>query len=208
MALGPRLDLRQSQSLVMTPQLQQAIRLLALSNLELESFITEEIEKNPLLESATGELDVPAEPTDLHEPAQPSNSGDEPLDPTVDELVMHGDGIADAPLDMDLNSEDFHQDSAVDSTMGLDGGLGLTGVGAGTGGNGAVGAEGADFDSFAAETVSLHDHLRGQAGECLGGGDLVVADRIIDQIDETGWFLASLLDIAQRLGVPLCEVER
>ena len=50
MALGPRLDLRQSQSLVMTPQLQQAIRLLALSNLEIESFIAEELEKNPPVE--------------------------------------------------------------------------------------------------------------------------------------------------------------
>jgi RNA polymerase sigma-54 factor len=49
MALGPRLDLRQSQSLVMTPQLQQAIRLLTLSNLELETFIGEALEANPLL---------------------------------------------------------------------------------------------------------------------------------------------------------------
>ena len=57
MALGPRLDLRQSQSLVMTPQLQQAIRLLALSNLEVEGFIAEEIEKNPLLESDRGNGD-------------------------------------------------------------------------------------------------------------------------------------------------------
>ena len=39
MALAPRLDLRQSQSLVMTPQLQQAIRLLALSNVEIEAYI-------------------------------------------------------------------------------------------------------------------------------------------------------------------------
>src|SRR3546814_10567120 len=51
MALAPRLDLRQSQSLVMTPQLQQAIRLLALSNLEIEAYIAEELEKNPLLET-------------------------------------------------------------------------------------------------------------------------------------------------------------
>ena len=50
MALGPRLDLRQSQSLVMTPQLQQAIKLLALSNLEIESFVAEALESNPLLE--------------------------------------------------------------------------------------------------------------------------------------------------------------
>ena len=52
MGLGPRLDIRQSQSLVMTPQLPQAIKLLALSNLELEAFIAEELAKNPLLEVA------------------------------------------------------------------------------------------------------------------------------------------------------------
>ena len=51
MALVPRLDQRQSQSLVMTPQLQQAIKLLQMSNMELSKFITEELEQNPMLES-------------------------------------------------------------------------------------------------------------------------------------------------------------
>src|SRR3954465_8656066 len=50
MALSQRLDLRQSQALVMTPQLQQAIKLLQLSNIELEAFVEAEIEKNPLLQ--------------------------------------------------------------------------------------------------------------------------------------------------------------
>ena len=59
MALGPRLDIRQTQSLVLTPQLTQAIRLLQLSNLELEALIAEEMAKNPLLEAASGE-DEPA----------------------------------------------------------------------------------------------------------------------------------------------------
>ncbi len=197
MGLGPRLDLRQSQSLVMTPQLQQAIRLLALSNLEVETFIAEELEKNPLLDTGGGD----GEPAP--EPVEPPAERDEPA--TVDELVMTGDGIADAPLDMDLNSEDFHQDSAADAGMGLDGGLGLSGAsGAGAG----AGEDGPDFDSFEADSVSLHDHLRHQAGELLSGADLVIADQIIDQIEETGWFLASLIDIAQRLGAPLGEVER
>jgi len=55
MALGPRLDIRQSQSLVMTPQLQQAIKLLALSNLEIEAFVAGELEKNPLLEQGAAD---------------------------------------------------------------------------------------------------------------------------------------------------------
>ena len=62
MALGPRLDLRQSQSLVMTPQLQQAIKLLALSNLEIEAFIGEALDANPLLE--LGDRYAPAAATD------------------------------------------------------------------------------------------------------------------------------------------------
>ena len=55
MGLGPRIDIRQSQSLVLTPQLTQAIKLLQLSNLELEAFIAEELAKNPLLEAVGGE---------------------------------------------------------------------------------------------------------------------------------------------------------
>ena len=218
MALGPRLDLRQSQSLVMTPQLQQAIRLLALSNLEVESFIAEEIERNPLLEAGAGEREAEHEGpavAEVPEPFEAAEGGDgfdlpdgfeDAPDVTVDQQVLSGDGMADAPLDMDMNSEDFHQDSASDAFMGLDGGLGLGGGGPGL--NGGAGDEGADFDSFEGESVSLHDHLRRQAGEVLDGPDLVIADQIIDQVDETGWFLASLLDIAQRLGVPLHEVER
>src|SRR5690349_20831645 len=50
MALGPRLDLRQTQTLVMTPQLRQAIKLLQYSNIEVASFVEEELERNPLLE--------------------------------------------------------------------------------------------------------------------------------------------------------------
>ena len=67
MALGPRLDLRQSQSLVMTPQLQQAIKLLAASNLELETYLAAALEANPLLE--IGEpADLPAEPPPTADP--------------------------------------------------------------------------------------------------------------------------------------------
>src|ERR1700744_5851092 len=50
MALGPRLDLRHTQTLVMTPQLRQAIKLLQYSNIEVASFVEEELERNPLLE--------------------------------------------------------------------------------------------------------------------------------------------------------------
>ena len=60
MALTQRLEFRQTQSLVMTPQLMQAIKLLQLSNLDLVAFVEEELERNPLLERASDDGD-PAE---------------------------------------------------------------------------------------------------------------------------------------------------
>ena len=61
MAILPRLDLRQSQSLVMTPQLQQAIKLLQLSNIELAAYVEEELLRNPMLERDEGAGDGSAE---------------------------------------------------------------------------------------------------------------------------------------------------
>ncbi len=194
MSLGPRLDLRQSQSLVMTPQLQQAIRLLALSNLEIEGFIAEELERNPLLETGGGDYG----PGDDLVEAAPT-AGEEAS--TVDELIVSPSG--DAALDVNLDSEDFHQDSAADSMTGPDRGLGLHGISSG----GAAG-EAPDHDSFAAGDVSLHEHLLAQAGACLSGTDLVIATQIIEQIEETGYFHGSMLDLAQRLAAPLRDVER
>ena len=50
MALSARLEMRQSQSLVMTPQLMQAIKLLQLCNMDLATYVVQELERNPLLE--------------------------------------------------------------------------------------------------------------------------------------------------------------
>lgn len=203
MALAPRLDLRQSQSLVMTPQLQQAIKLLALSNLEVESFIAEELEKNPLLE-AGGDEREPAAP-------EPDDAGGEewelaePDPVTADRLIEHGDGVGDSPLDVDLVAETFHHDGPTDSAPDLDGALSLSG--GGSGGLGGAGEDATDFDSFAAAGPSLADHLLAQAGACLAGPELVIASHLIDLIDEAGYLAANLLDVAQRLGVPLARVE-
>ena len=55
MALAPKMQMKQGQSLVMTPQLQQAIKLLQLTNIELSAFVEEQLESNPLLERGTGD---------------------------------------------------------------------------------------------------------------------------------------------------------
>lgn len=199
MSLAPRLDLRQSQSLVMTPQLQQAIKLLALSNLEIETFIAEEVERNPLLDAGGGGDDGP--------PEQAADGGDdlEPRDGPADasELLLGGgEASGEAALDVDLAAESFHHDSATDMLGGLDGGLGMNGASGGSGSE-----DGPDLDNLGSEDLSLADHLLAQAGTAVAGPDLFIAQHLIDQIDECGYLTVPLREIAERLGVSLARVE-
>src|SRR5258707_4135624 len=75
MALFQKLLIRQSQALVMTPQLMQAIKLLQLSHLDLATYVDGELEKNPLLERPVEEEPVRGEPEPAHETAR---DGEEP----------------------------------------------------------------------------------------------------------------------------------
>ncbi|HYZ48924.1 MAG TPA: RNA polymerase sigma-54 factor, partial [Sphingomonas sp.] len=188
-SLAPRLDLRQSQSLVMTPQLQQAIKLLALSNLEIEAFIAEELDKNPLLETG-GEEAVRVDPPEADAGEWDGEDAPEPV--TADRLVEHGDGVADAPLDVDFVSETFHHDGPTDS-YGLDGASGLGAAGA------SSSEDAIDLDGFAGAAGTLQDHLLAQAGACLSGRDAVVAAQIIGQLDDAGYLTGELGEIAERL---------
>jgi RNA polymerase sigma-54 factor len=200
MSLAPRLDLRQSQSLVMTPQLQQAIKLLALSNLEVEAFIAEELEKNPLLDAQGGAEDTP-EPLPPEDQGEWETTRDGPADAS-ELLASGGEALGEASLDVDLSAEAFHHDSPADSLGGMDGSLGLNGA------SGGMSEDGLDFDNMAAAGISLADHLLAQAGTSIAGPDLFIAAQIIDQIDECGYLSGSLLDLATRLEVPLVRAEQ
>jgi RNA polymerase sigma-54 factor len=201
MALAPRLDLRQSQSLVMTPQLQQAIKLLALSNLELEAFIGGELERNPLLEAGDAIAQPARETIEMPEGAEPV-AGPEA---SVDTLIGRGAGEADSPLDVDYGSETFIDDGPSDSVAGAPSGAGSSDWL--SGGSGGGSEDGPDFDSFAAPDIGLHEYLLQQAGAIFSGMQLVIAGQLIGQIDDAGYLEANLLEMAYRLGVPLAEVE-
>lgn len=190
MALGPRLDLRQSQSLVMTPQLQQAIKLLALSNLELETYLAEALESNPLLETAGGDSEdsSPDGGSDRDEMALAIQADQAEA---TDQALDRDGGTAD-DLDVDFAAEQFHHDSASDSI----GNASPAGSG-----------EAVDFDSFAADAATLTDHLLAQAGEIFTGIDQLIAQQLIGMIDESGYLRADLREAAEQLGMPLARVE-
>jgi RNA polymerase sigma-54 factor len=193
MALGPRLDLRQSQSLVMTPQLQQAIKLLAASNLEIETFIAEALDANPLLD--TGGAAEPGEPERI-EVAPPAGE-----EATADQLMLAGGGEGDAPLDLGSVDRDFD-----------------TGDGAGPSMRdaewGAAGASGGDYDDMPdweqlrAAEVTLAEHLEGQVGALTSDPRTgFIARHIIGLLDDAGYLAAPLEEVAEDLGVELFEAE-
>ena len=184
MALGPRLDLRQTQSLTMTPQLQQAIKLLALSNLEIEAFIGEALENNPLLEAGEIAVERSATPDEVRE--------DAPDDPTADQLIERGMGEADAPLDIDPSALDRDRD---------------TGDWAAT--SGGAGEEGPDISERGDDEPTLAEHLDAQIGSVAGDArELFIARHLIGLLDEAGYLSAPLREVAADLDVPLAEVER
>jgi RNA polymerase sigma-54 factor len=204
MSLAPRLDLRQSQSLVMTPQLQQAIKLLTLSSLEIEAYIAEEVERNPLLEALSSENND--DRGGSQESTEPTNN--ESSDRSSDDVLNSNDMVASEALDVDFSAETFHHDGANDAVTSesqgsADGMLSLSGSGAAS----SDFSEGPDFDSFAAADISLRDHLLVQAGTALSGRELFLVQQLIDQVEVTGYLGADLLELAHRLGVPMAELE-
>ena len=188
MALGPRLDLRQTQALVLTPQLQQAIRLLQLSNLELEAVIAEEMSKNPLLEAPSGD-DEGGAPSEL-DAEIPVDSLEEPNAPGADELMVTLDGTSDQPLDFDWNSEALETDSFTDVVVSSSGGD----------------EDGPDFERMEYSADSLSEHLRNQLHGASGRvGQL--ARLIAETLEETGYLDVSVREIAEATEEPIAVVE-
>lgn len=186
MALGPCLDLRQSQSLVMTPQLQQAIKLLALSNLEVEAFIGEALEANPLLDvGAPVEPDAaPIEPEDLRRTTLETSP--------ADQLIAEGRAEDDRPLDIDLSALDRDRDTgdwAADIRI-------------------TASEDGPGIDERGDAPPSLADHLETQIGAATRDPVIAfIARHIAGELDEAGYLHATCADLARELGVDEDEAE-
>ncbi|EJL21508.1 RNA polymerase factor sigma-54 [Novosphingobium sp. AP12] len=190
MALGPRLDLRQSQSLVMTPQLQQAIKLLALSNLEIETFIGEALDANPLLDVGAA---APADSIEVPADQIPDERRTTLEGSSVDQLIGEGRGADDRPLDIDASALDRDRDTGDDAAWGADLRSG-------------AGEEGPGIDERAASGSTLAEHLAAQVGAAARDPMIAgVARYIIGQLDEAGYLPLGLSEIAADLGIGIDE---
>ena len=186
MALGPRLDIRQTQALVLTPQLTQAIRLLQLSNLELEAVIAEEMAKNPLLEAGSDDDPAPTAEAEV----EIADSSEEPSAPGADELMVSSDGTSDQPLDYDWEREALETDSFTDVAVP----------------SGSGDEDGPDFERMEYAAGSLAEHLLNQL-HGAGGRIGQLARAIAEMLDETGYLTVPVRDIAEATDEPVPVVE-
>ena len=197
MALTPRLELRQGQSLVMTPQLQQAIKLLQMSNLELQAFVESELEKNPLLErderreapaagAASEERDVAsALKDDASAEARLAT-----LDTDLDN-VYQGEARADAENRAQMASSDSSWASLKPTrAVSLD-------------------QEGLDIGATLTRETTLAEHLTEQLMLAIADpAERLIGQNLVGMVNEAGYLTSDPAAIAEMLGTSVAHVER
>ncbi len=220
MALTQRLEFRQSQSLVMTPQLMQAIKLLQLSNLDLSAFVEEELERNPLLERESDgpEAPVAGEPAtsgaeasdggfDEEFAGQASESGAEGFEPVQEDWMNRDLGsrteieqTLDTPLDNVFSEEPAEvaarnaQDAAPTTYTEW--------------GGGASNDDSYNLEAFVAAEVTLGSHLAEQLAVAFTApAQRMIGQYLIDLVDESGYLPGDLGQAAERLGAPQEDIE-
>ncbi len=212
MAMSPKLVMRQGQSLVMTPQLSQSIKLLAMSNIELSTFVEGELERNPFLER-DGQPDGEAQ-----ENRQP---GKETVDNTPSDSAVELNGSDELEISAQAMSENLGTNlenvfpdevkpaadqvepkKAADVTDTYVSSSGIS-----------VSNDTSAYDrtvaDFAASSISLRDHLHGQLAISAGTSTTInIAKDIIENLDEAGYLQTDLQAIADRMGVGADQVEK
>ena len=199
MALSPKLQLRQSQSLVMTPQLMQAIKLLQLSNLDLLAYVETELERNPLLER-----------DERDNAPDDASAGEETANGEMTDLVAAQDSdLGSLAGDLDAEPGDAFEPEAPpqpspDPTP--DPGVGAASLrweGAG-GGDGDT-----DLMALLSQSLDLRDHLTNQMAIVIHDpADRLIGGSLIDLVDDSGYVRGEIEDIAIRLGTDVADIER
>ncbi|MEZ5525207.1 MAG: RNA polymerase factor sigma-54 [Pseudomonadales bacterium] len=189
--MKPSLQLKIGQHLTMTPQLQQAIRLLQLSTLDLQQEIQETVESNPML--------------DIQDPSDEANQdrGDNDPDdgiaasPTADERAQAADNDAASEewneqipedLPVDSNWDDVYQSMPAATPAGA--------------------AELPDFESQTSREESIHDHLLWQLNLTpMSDTDRIIAITLIDSVDNDGYLTTPLASVADQLNDILSQMD-
>nr|WP_321445884.1 RNA polymerase factor sigma-54 [uncultured Cohaesibacter sp.] len=234
MALTPRLDIRQSQSLVMTPQLMQAIQLLQMSNLDLVAYVQQELESNPLLEAVSGDFandTTGSDGRDAADSANPDgnrdgsaeggrNNAETASEPSASDTFGNdnsGPDLSDQfgnerPEHMEAISNDL--DARLDNVFPDDNGPGeqagpqLNDPWMSTPMRNGGANPDYDLEAVLAGELSLSDHLEQQLMTAiLDPKARIIGQFLINELDDFGYLQSDLTLVANRLGVETEEVE-
>ncbi|UXN06612.1 RNA polymerase factor sigma-54 [Bartonella sp. HY761] len=194
MALSAELHLRHSQQLVMTSQLVQSIKLLAMTGIELERFINEEIERNPLLD-LVNKNDNDIKDTRPNSDETPSLTTEELQKSAfsqsehiaTDSAVINDNIYDSAPRIEDPKQPDIRADFRLkdSANSNID-----------------------DFAQFISAPISLRAHIDEQILYSFHDSvDRFIARDLADQIDESGYFIGDLEETALRLNQSIARIE-
>ena len=213
MALSQRLEFRQSQALVMTPQLMQAIKLLQLSSLDLAAYVEGELERNPLLERA--EADDTSMPGTEPEGSSPEG-GDGGEGGESGEMAANTPDWIGEDLETNRASMEQGLGTELENVFPDDGGEKTapvempppaysewSGVGSG-------GSEDANYnlESFVTAEITLADHLAEQMALAISDpASRMIGQYLVDMVDETGYLVGDLDTVADKLGAPRSDVD-
>jgi RNA polymerase sigma-54 factor len=202
MALTQKLLIRQSQALVMTPQLMQAIKLLQLSNLDLATYVEGELERNPLLERTNDEEGGPSEPE--NEVAGVPDVEAQPSDWLGEALETDRTAIENK---FDTSLENVFPDDSAGRTARAESEPPAYSEWAGVG---SGGREDNDYnlEAFVSAEVTLSDHLAEQMSVSISDPvRRLIGQHLIDLVDDAGYLTGDLNDVAEKLGAPVTEIE-
>ena len=171
----------------MTPQLQQALKILQMPAIDVAAFIDEQVQSNPLLR--------------LEEPQRAEVSPPQPPAPTTNETAMPAGDAGRATDGFDTGRENLF---GGDARMGAGGEPVSARSGAGQ--QSAIATAG--FEDYTAARESLRDHLLGQIAVMrLDGASRVIADYLVDELEEDGYLRTPPEEIAEHLGISAARVE-
>ncbi|HEY5280602.1 MAG TPA: RNA polymerase factor sigma-54 [Pseudolabrys sp.] len=198
MALSQRLEFRQTQGLVMTPQLMQAIKLLQLSSLDLAAYVEGELERNPLLERGEedGPTAEPEPPAEVHDEPRPSDWNGEELE-TSRSSMEQGLGTELENVFPDDATPRPAQSEAPQPAYSE-----WSGVGTG-------GTEGDNnLEAYVSSETTLAAHLAEQLALAIADPvRRMIGQYLIDMVDEAGYLAGDLDGVVEKLGAPAAEVE-
>ncbi len=210
MALTPRLEMRQGQALVMTPQLQQAIKLLQLSNLDLAAYVEQELEKNPLLEPGKEEGGPLAGEGEAATEAQ-AQAPESETDTTVREtdVAVSSEEMPVTVSDLDVSEESLYADQATADVAPTPDAAGIQDWSSVGGASHKFEGGERDLESTLTEDLNLRDHLLEQLSVATNSAtERMIGSYLIDMVDEAGYLRGEMDEVAERLGTEVETVEQ